>query len=249
MYLHYIFNVSVSEANALDLSSILKEYMIEIYEENQKNENNNMDITYDDMVEYYDAGVKCLEWLRTNRTKYFSTKKYKLIGIEYPIYTVLDEYNVGFLQKLDIVLQDKVTKKYLIIDLKTSKKSWNDFKKKDDVIRAQLLFYKIYFSKKNNIDIDDVDVVFYILKKEVPNPDDYDFEIKVSYLQRVEVPDGKVRINKANKLLNNFLLECFSTDGKYIIEKEYDKLKGRNNFNCTYCAYNDNLYCDEKLRK
>ena len=248
MYIHYIFNVSVKEADALNLDDILRDYMIDIYSENEDKPEVSMDITYEDMLEYHTDGVKCLEWLKRNRSKLFSSRKYKLIGIEYPIYTILEDYNVGFSQKLDIVLQDTHTKKYLILDLKTAKKSWNDYKKKDPVIKAQLLFYKIYFSKVNKIPLENIDVSFYIFKREVPDPEMYDFPVKSDHLQRVTFPDGKISLKRAEELLYDFLSNCFDVTGKPLIT-EHKRIKGRNNFNCTYCQYDSEEYCEKSKRE
>jgi len=248
MYLHYIFNVSVKEADAINLNELLHHYMVEIYQENDINEKVDMDISRDDMAEFYNDGVRILDWLKTNRLKYFSTKTYKLFAIEFPIYTLLEDYGVAILQKLDIVLQDKKTKEYLIIDLKTATKSWNDYKKKDDVIRTQLILYRTFFSHIMNIPLEQIKTVFYVLKRKVLDPETVDFPVKVSYIQKVDVPHGNVTINKSKKIITDFLEGGFDGNGSYLYDKTFDKKTGRNNFNCNYCPYNTDEYCTKTNR-
>ena len=210
MYIHYIFNVSVKQADNLDLHGLLLHYMTELYLTNKNDETVTMNITRAEMDEFYDDGIKCIDWIKSNRTKYFSTKKYKLFAIEYPIYTILDDYGVGILQKLDIVLQDKQTNEYLIIDLKTAKQSWKDYKKKDDILRTQLILYKIFFGNNMNISIDKIKTVFYVLKRKVLDPEQFDFPMKVSYIQKVDVPNGNITMNKSKNLISESLFPFFN---------------------------------------
>jgi hypothetical protein len=49
------------------------------------------------------------------------------------------------------LLKDTKNNKYKIIDLKTSRTTWNDKQKNDETKRLQLLLYKIFLSQEKNI--------------------------------------------------------------------------------------------------
>ena len=75
---------------------------------------------------------------------------------------------VGFHFKgfIDLVLRDKKTGRYLIVDWKTSGEAWNvDYKKKDEIFMCQMRFYKFFWARKHGIDIDDIDCQYIVLNR------------------------------------------------------------------------------------
>jgi len=62
-------------------------------------------------------------------------------------------WNIKFKGYIDILLHDKKNNRYKIVDLKTSRTSWNDKQKNDEITRLQLLLYKIFLSQEKSIPV------------------------------------------------------------------------------------------------
>lgn len=92
-------------------------------------------------------------------------KKYKVISVEEPIFEhVYGEFCFkGF---IDLVVQDRDTGRYVIIDWKTSGQKWNLNKKlKDDIFLCQMRFYKYFWARKNGVELDDIDCQYIVLNR------------------------------------------------------------------------------------
>jgi len=133
---------------------------------------------------------------------------------------------------LDLVLYNEDTDKHKIIDFKTSTRGWNADTKKDEGKQFQLLFYKEYYSKQYNVDKDNIDVEFIILKRKIWE----ESEFPQSRIQEFAPPDGKIKMNRAMGSMGNFIEQCFNNDGSF---------KDTNhpitpNKNCQWCPFNNN---------
>jgi hypothetical protein len=138
--------------------------MLENYKK-EKKKNNNKDIcSLNEIKDFIYEGEEILDYFLKKRNKYFSTRKYNLLNIEERLEVPINK-NLNFLGFLDVVLENKKENKIKIIDIKTSYSTWSDKKKKDKFTRMQLLFYKKYYSEKYNIDMDNIEVEFMILKR------------------------------------------------------------------------------------
>jgi len=81
-------------------------------------------------------------------------KKYKIISVEEPLFEHIygEFYFKGF---IDLVVQERETGRYIIIDWKTSGQKWNvNKKKKNESFLGQMRFYKYFWARKNNIPLD-----------------------------------------------------------------------------------------------
>lgn len=92
-------------------------------------------------------------------------KKYKIISVEEPLFEHVygEFYFKGF---IDLVVQDRQTGRYVIIDWKTSGQKWVVEKKLgDEVFICQMRFYKYFWSRKNNISLDNVGCEYIVLNR------------------------------------------------------------------------------------
>ena len=171
-WVRVIYNESAKKANELDLNKMLKENLKLEYS-TAKKDNNNIDfLDAKELFSFYEDGVAILDYLKKKRSKYFQKKHIKLMGIEVELDTPVND-NIRFHGFIDIVLKDTLRDKILVIDLKTSTHSWGKFKKKDDLVRMQLLFYKHYYAEQFKVDVNDVEILFLILKRKLYEKSDF----------------------------------------------------------------------------
>ena len=128
---------------------------------------------------------------------------------------------------------------YTILDIKTSTSGWNVNAKKDDKKIAQLLLYKEYLAKQFNIDVDKIDVQYFIVKRKVP--DDPEYPAMGRRVQEFKPPSGKIKRGQATTSLSKFILEAFDEEGKYV-DKEYTKVPSKSN--CMFCQFKDTEHCN-----
>ena len=126
-----------------------------------------------------------------------------------------------------------------IIDIKTSTRGWGDKDKKDEIKQTQLILYKKLFAEQYNFPVDNIEVEFFITRRKIFEEGDY----PQKRIQEFIPASGKVKLNKAGQLLDNFLLEVFNSDGGY---KPTDFEKRPSKHNCHFCPYKDNSdLCDQ----
>lgn len=92
-------------------------------------------------------------------------KDYEIVSIEEALYENihLKYYFKGF---IDLVIRHKVTKRYKIVDWKTSGVLWDVPKKlKDETFLAQMRFYKFFWGRKNNIPMEEIDCGYIVLNR------------------------------------------------------------------------------------
>ena len=199
------------------------------------------------MQEHLDDGIAILEYLKRRRTKYFPTLDTELIAIEMPIYRRASAHNEfvymnGF---LDLTFRNTKTNKYFIKDIKTSTAGWNKHQKKDKGKISQLIIYKKYLAEQIGIDISDIDVGYFIVKRKVPEQSMY----PISRVTQVEPASGKVTVKRVSEEIDEFVKDCFNPNGTYNTTKQYEARTGKANKNCLYCIFKhqDDL-CPKKNR-
>jgi hypothetical protein len=92
-------------------------------------------------------------------------RDYEIVAIEEALYEnlYLKYFFKGF---IDLVIRHKVTKRYKIVDWKTSGTDWNvPKKKKDEIFLAQMRFYKFFWGRKNKVALDDIDCGYIVLNR------------------------------------------------------------------------------------
>lgn len=245
-WLQVMYNQSAVEAEKMDLNQLLldemaKEYkkMMAVYGVKFTNRS--------EMNEFYDDGVQIIDFLKKNRSDYFSTRKMRLVGVELPIYFPASEVNENVMMKgfLDLVFEVIDDGSIEIWDIKTSTKGWNKWQKADKTKTAQLVLYKKFFAEQYGYPVDKIQVRYFIVKRKL-------WEEAMFAQKRVQefVPaHGKPTLNKIVNSFNDFIDVAFNDDGTYNSEGEFLPIAGKNNKNCKWCPFktNDGL-CSNKER-
>jgi len=230
-YLEVYYNESITAADKLDLNSMFKGRLIELYTKDLKK---NKGVHYsnpDELHEFYTDGVAILEWFKKKKKKYFDKRGWYLVGCEIPIdYQVLP--NVSYRGHLDVVMYHEPTNTIEIIDLKTATKSWGKWQKSDQTKLAQLILYKKFFSELFDFPIDNINVKFLILKRKLYENIDY----VQNRVQEFVPASGKIKIKKSWEMLERFAHAAFDEHGNF---KDTKYKKEISDNNCKFCPYKD----------
>ena len=236
MYLDVMYNESAAAADRLDLETDLENRLRDEYQKGYKKNNGVHFTDPQGLREFYSDGVEIIRYIKKNRGKYFSKRNWWLVGCEVPIVLAPNPRlpRVKYMGFLDVVLYNENTKKFIIIDIKTSTRGWNDKAKKDKSKQHQLVLYKKFFAEQYNVDINDIDTEFFIVRRKVWESSDF----PIHRVQQFRPPSGKTSVNRATKSLNEFLDNCFTKDG--FNEKDMPALT---NNNCKWCPYFKTSLC------
>ena len=235
-WLTELYDGTVKKSNEMDFKQMLQEKLFIIYAQEKEKYGKHFSSS-EELSEFHNDGVEILNYVRKKRATYFGTRYYKLVGVEIPLVHQIAE-NVFFKGYIDIVLYDEQDDKYIIFDIKTSTSGWSAYAKKDDKKLAQLLLYKEFLARQFNIDVEKVDVKYFIVKRKVPaNPE---FPAMGKRVQEFVPPSGKIKRGQATTALTKFIDDAFDKHGQYI-DKEYDKKPSKSN--CMFCEYKGTEHC------
>lgn len=233
-----MFEDAQKKADEIDLGAYLKQRLVENYSSTAKG---NHFSTPEELSEFHADGVAILDFFKKRRAEYFGRKNNKLIGIEVPINAKAspDIENVDIKGFIDLVIFNENSQKYTIYDIKTSTRGWSDKEKKDQTKINQILLYKRFFSQLRNIPEESIDVMFFVVKRKVPEVSEY----PVKRIQEFVPANGTKKVKDAYTDFTEFLNEVFTKDGEYI-EQEYKKCPSRL---CDWCQFgNKPELCDKK---
>lgn len=257
-YLTLLYSTTIKESDAFDFRSYLQgrlvsNYQSEIVKITQKetskssqeetmqlpDEFNPHFTSPEQLREFLEDGVAILNWIRKRRKIYFGPKGYELLGIEVPLYLPVkgEEGKVMFVAFVDLILYDKDLNRVLIIDIKTSTRGWSEDDKKNDIKKSQVMLYKHYFSKQFNVDVNDIEVTFFIVRRKI----DPESEFPQKRVQIFKPAQKTPSINKAIKRLHQFTDTAFTSEGKYNSSIIYPAIQGENGKNCRFCEFKDRL--------
>ena len=235
-YLTVMYNDTAKMADALPLDKMLLHRMKTNYTDIMQRNGGEVFCEQEDMEEFYQHGLNILDWFKKKRGMYFSKRGYELVGVEVPIeYDISD--GIKFIGYMDVVIYDTVRDRYKIIDIKTSTMGWNKWAKADKNKTDQLLLYKQFYGKQNDIPMDKIDVEYFIVKRKLYEK----VEFPQRRVQTFTPANGKPSINKVINNLNKFINESF-IDGEYDTEHIYRKNPSKKN--CRFCEFNQTEYCD-----
>ena len=241
-YITTIYEITGAEADRINL----EEYFQDCFSKNYlKDYKSNKNIHFSDPVqmnEFYEDGIEILKFIKKKRNALFGKNGWFLVGCEVPIVlTPLKPFSsVLYKGYLDVVLYNEPTKTFKIIDVKTSGRGWGDKEKKDELKQFQLILYKYFFSIQFGIPIDNIKIEFLIVKRKVWEKSEY----PISRIQEFRPASGKVKVNKAVKLLNKFIEDVFNIDGTY---KDIKYEPNPSKWGCTYCSFNQTPLCDKGI--
>lgn len=246
-FLTTMYTKSVTEANKLNLAEMLKNNLRDEYIAAVKDNNNEHFSTPAELEEYLEDGINILDWFLKRRGQYFSTKHYELVGIEVQLCTPASEknpnvYMFGF---IDIVLKDTFNNRIIVIDIKTSRMGWNKYQKADKLKAAQLVLYKKYYSNQFGIPVDNIDVEFFIVKRKIIE----DSMFPQKRIQKLQPASGSVTQGKVKQMIDQFISDCFDSEGNKKTDRKYLPLAGKGAKNCKWCPFKtDELNCPKTDR-
>lgn len=233
-WLEVMYNTSGVEADKIDLSDYLYNKLKYHYTSELDKNNKEHFSTKEELGEFLEDGIKILDFLRKNRSAYFSIKGWHLVGIEIPILITPDPEYPNTLYKgfLDLVMYNENTDCFYIYDIKTSTRGWTDKEKKDEVKPMQLIFYREYFSKQFGIPQDKIQVEFFIVKRKLWEQ----AEFPQKRVQQWQPPSGPIKTKKALGVMGDFIKTAFNQDGTM---KQTEKEKKPSDTACKYCSFKD----------
>lgn len=178
------------------------------------------------LKEFTEQGVEILKIMPTERL----SEKYIFIGAEELIVEQMYE-NYSFVGFIDLILKNKLTGKYVVIDWKTSTLPWDiEQKKSDKTFMSQMMFYKYFYALKKNIPLQDIECKYVVLNrlKGLSDRDGY------GAIQNVEIDTNE-------SLMEEVLEDLAKTTRDIFIRKVFTKAKlEKRKESCKYCPFNKN---------
>jgi len=229
-WLTIMYEESAAKADSVNLEELFQSKFINLYQEEYKK---NLDTHYSspaELREFFEDGVAILDFLKKKRSLYFKKKEWHLVGVEIPILLNLGN-NIMYKGYIDLVLYDEKNDKFHVYDIKTSTKGWGDKDKKDETKQMQLVFYKKFFNELYGVSLENIEVEFFILRRKIWENTDYN----ITRIQLYKPSAGRNKLSKAQKILDNFIKECFDSKGKPLV-KEHAKIVSSM---CKWCPFND----------
>jgi hypothetical protein len=233
-YLTTMYSHSAKKADELNVNVMLREKMVSEYTKAVEQMGDHFSNKFE-LTEFYEDGVAILEYIKKNRSRYFSARDEELIGIEVPIYhpAVNESGAVMMMGFLDVVIRNKRTNQIKIVDIKTSTQGWNKHQKADKIKVSQLVLYKEYFAQQYSVDVEKIDIVYLIVKRKLVEGAMF----PQKRVQEFAPSSGKPTRNKLKQLVNSWISESFDNNGNYITDRVYPAIAGKNKKNCKYCEF------------
>jgi len=235
-WLKAIYNVNEREGLKIKIAErVVEEIKKIILEEKKKFPDSKLPFTKEELKEQSEKYIDILYLLRNRRRKYFPLKGWELVGIELPLEHIYEHNNNKIVYNgfIDVVLKSKQNK-YYVMDIKTSAHGWNDYKKKDPNVKSQVHFYKHFYSQQYNIPIEQMEVSYFIIKRDPRVFED----MAPKYFQEFTPAQAKLSIKKTLNQLNVFMDNVFSETPKYPKIAEA----------CRFCDYKDSMHCNPNER-
>ncbi len=238
-YIKVMYEESGAAADRMDLHNLFQMKFSTVYSEEYKKAGSHFS-SPQEMGEFYEDGIAILDWIKKNRNKIFTIRKVRLLGIELPLILKLAN-NIYYKAYIDFALYDEELNKIYIYDIKTSTRGWSDYEKKDDAKVAQILLYKQYFSEQYQVEVDSIEVEYFIVKRKIYENAEYPIPRASSF----KPASGKLKRKQAVESFQSFIKDCFDENGKPQI-KSYIKNVGESS--CKWCPFTDNKeLCDKNV--
>ena len=183
----------------------MNKFFLEQYkEELKKLKEDNHEFDKKLALEMKSQGLEIIPYVKPELEKYFG--KYKVFSTEERLFEDIEIDNYKYKGYIDLVLQTQ-DGNYHIIDWKSCSWGWDTRRKSERMTTYQLTFYKYYFAQKHNIDLDNIETHFALLKRTAQK----------NKVEIFKVSSGKKKIENAL----NFLQKAMYN----IINKKYVKNK------------------------
>ena len=125
----------------------------------------------DEMTEFYNDGLRILEFFKRKRGDYFSKKGYEF-GIEILLNYDLPN-NLKFKGFIDLIIKDNIRNRIKIIDIKTSSWGWNKYTKPRQKQNRPITIVQVILSKQFDVPLDRIDVEYFIVKRKLYENTDF----------------------------------------------------------------------------
>lgn len=159
-----------------------------------------------------------------------SYRKMELKAFEYPLLEPLIVNFLFFKGFIDLWLFDGT--KHYILDLKTTKKGWNDETRESKKKRLQLLLYKFFLAKLEKLEYDDIICDFVLLNQNVNSNNKTLWPIIESFT----IDSSREKTNSAFGLLWSTVNKMYNDKGQLV----------KNDKACYFCQWNSSDKCDRK---
>lgn len=233
-WLSKLYRGTIKSAIEMNTDELLEERMRKTFNKEKFRNGNETFSSSEEMREFYFDGVHIMKFLKKKRADYFDKKHTYLVGAEIPIVQEVKK-NLFFKGYIDLVFYNVTLDKYKIVDIKTSTRGWTDYAKKDEAKIAQIILYKEFFSKQFDVDIDKIDVEYFIVKRKIPLDSDYTAKPVQLFLPA----SGKIKRGRVMKMFNEFINTVYDENGQVKIES---LPANPSKSNCMFCPFTENSY-------
>ena len=144
----------------------------------------------------------------------------EVISTEEKLYEDMEGHGMKFKGFIDLVVRTP-DGKYHILDWKTTSWGWNARRKSDKILNYQLTLYKVFWAKKHNIPLENIETHFGLLKRTA----------KKNNTEIFRVTSGQKKVRNAMAFLDKAVLNI---KRKFTI---------KNRLSCRYCAFYKTQHC------
>lgn len=233
-FLDVMYNVTKKQALTLNLEGMLYEKLVEHFTNEKEKMEGRFPCTKQELDEFFEDGKLILEYFTKKLDKLYSKSGFELVAIEQMLNAEVKP-GVNFVGFIDVLLKDKTTQEYIIIDLKTSTRGWNKYQKNDKVKTSQMLLYKKFYSEKYDIPLDKIKVEYQILKRKLQENTDY----PIPRISKFVPANGKPSVKRAWDGFLGFVDSVFGENGE-VIQTDFPTNKGRH---CDWCEFKERNLC------
>ena len=234
-FLDVMYNVTKKQALQLDLETMLYNQMVEHFKkESEKMDEGMYPCKKEELGEFFQDGKLILSYFTKKLDKLYTKSGFELVAIEQVLNAKIKE-GVNFVGFIDVLLKDKTTQEYVIIDLKTSTRGWNKYQKANKIKTSQMLLYKKFYSEKYDIPLDKIKVEYQILKRKINE----NCEFPMPRTSKFVPAKGKPSVKRAWDGFMGFVDSVFDEGGN-VIQEVFPHTKGRH---CDWCEFKQRGLC------
>lgn len=178
--------------------------------------------TQEEIASFTQEGKDILEEVSDALVKYFG--KFEVLQTEEQLYEKINEFSKGnydFKGFIDLVLKTEDGKIH-IVDWKTCSWGWDLEKRTDKMVTYQLTLYKKFYAQKYNVNLEDIETHFALLKRTAK---------KGTKVEFFRVTSGDRKMENATTTLVNAVTNI--VNGRHI----------KNRLSCSRCVFNKTENC------
>lgn len=237
-FLTVMYGESKKKAMEQDWDAFLMSRMIYNFQ-TEEEKMGKLPATKEELMEFYEDGCNIVQYFKGKLNKFYPKQGFRLVGIEYKLEKEVKP-GVFFWGYIDVILEDVISGKIIIIDIKTSTKGWNKYQKADKTKTSQMLLYKKLYAERENVDYNDLMVEYQIMKRKVEQ--DPSMPYHVPRITKFVPANGKPSVNNAWDSFMAFVDAVFDDNGEFKTNRDYPTKVTKL---CDYCQFKQNHMCLE----